>query len=68
VLIVTSTALFFKYITLAIENYKSFATFLNIDALILAGTIDRSVGKSDLLLTMVSLNRSDLTQFWPNKM
>jgi hypothetical protein len=37
---------FLKDITLAIENYKSFATFLNsIDALNLAGAIDRSVEK-----------------------
>ena len=43
--------LFLKDITLAIEKYKSFGTFLNIDALNLAGAIDRSVGKSDGLLS-----------------
>jgi hypothetical protein len=71
VLSVLSTALFLKDIALAIENYKSCTTFLNnIDALNLAGTIDRSVGKSDGLLSehaMVSVNRRDLTQRWPNK-
>ena len=52
VLTVISTAPFWKDITLAIENYKSFATFLNnIDALNLAAAIDRSVGKSDGLLS-----------------
>jgi hypothetical protein len=41
-----------KYITLAIENYESFATFLNnMDALNLTGAINRSVGKSDGLLS-----------------
>ena len=59
-------------ITLAIKNYKSFATFLNnIYALNLAGAIDRSVGKGDGLLSAhatVSVNRSDLKQSWPNKM
>jgi hypothetical protein len=62
-----------KGITLAIEIYESFDTFLNnIDTLNLAGTINRSVGKSsDGLLSlnaMVSVNQSDLTQRWPNKM
>ena len=71
-LTVLSTALFFKDIMLAIENYKRFATLLNnIDALYLAGAIERSVGKSNGLLpshTMVSVNQSDLTQLWSNKM
>ena len=65
-LIVLSITVFFKDIMLAIENYNSFATFLNnIDDLNLPGAINRSVGKScDGLLSahaMVSVNRSDLT-------
>jgi hypothetical protein len=56
----------------AIENYKCFATFLNhIDDLNLTGTIDKSVGKSYGQLSahaMVSVNRSNFTQCWPNKM
>ena len=71
-LTVLSTASFVKDITLAIENYKSVAAFLNnVDALNLAGAIDRSVGKSDGLLSAhatVRVNRSDLAQRWPNKM
>jgi hypothetical protein len=71
VLTVLSTTPFLKDITLAIENYKRFATFLNnIDALNLAGAIDRTAGKSDGLLSAhapVSVNQSDLIQSWPNK-
>ena len=51
-LTVLSTAPFLKDITLAIENYKRFSTFLNnIDALNLVGAIDRSFVKSDVLLS-----------------
>jgi phosphatidate phosphatase PAH1 len=58
---------------LVIENYKSVATFLNnINALNLAGAIDRSVGqRCDGLLSAhatASVNWSVLTQRWPNKM
>jgi hypothetical protein len=39
-------------LTLAIQNYKRFATFLNnIDTLNLAGAINKSVGKSDGLIS-----------------
>ena len=66
-LTVLSPGLFLKDITLAIENNKSFAAFLNVDALNLAGAIDRTDG----LLSahaMFSVNWSDLTQRRPNKM
>jgi hypothetical protein len=53
----------------AIENYKSLTTLINnIDALNLAVL---STEKSDGLLSAhatVSVNRSDLTQRWQNKM
>ena len=65
-LTVISIAGFLKEITLAIENSKNVATFLNIDGLNLAGAINRSVGSCDGLFiarthTTVGVNRSDLT-------